>query len=1002
MTSTTPLIPSNDRKSLFSNFEYDITPRTTAYVQASYASTDALNRNPLTTGSYCARFDVAGVKGTNAVAGSNLIFATTQAATEITTALPYNKPRALQWSAGSASASVIPNNFAIFLGLIPAGSTATFQTGFAAGNGFSSAAQVASGVPGALQPGVAFPFYVPVDLSPNAPTFNFGGNAVGHWTKISWNTYTPGSSLYTNWSNAFWILDSITLSNAFDSGTATTLPQLGRNAYAFLSNLNPDALYQVENGFSATTPAATTPTGVGSLYGTSLCNGSTAIRKVWNPQIQQSTTQKSDTWRAVAGVRGRFGDDWKWEGYYQYGSTDSTSRQTNVQTNLRMAFATDAVIDDRKTVTINGQSYSNLTSDTLPNGTHGTYGTPICRIARDGAPVLDTTGRPLSTPEGLASLAAGCKPINLFGSVYSNNVSLTSPFLNNYTTTYDAAALQQQALDYAFVDTESSGGTTLQTLSLTTSGTLWQGWAGPLTSAFTLDFNDNEVSNEGTKGDYYLRSDLARTWADAFGGKTRSGEGSIELNMPLVTGVDGINSLSIDAAFREGFYNQKGGAGTTGQSTTQRTPNWKFSTEFEPFDWVRFRLTRSEDLRAPGYRDLFLYSPGIPDELTITNPWRQRTATSTENQVERYGQVQVGNPDLKPEKSNTLTFGLVLRPGGWAQGLTFTADYYNIRVKDGINVPYNASSPVTACWTASGNIAPTYGPDGETTDPGVNGKFDANNPYCQQLTFAQQLDQDGNPVVGSRDLQDLTSYSSARPQNGLPYQRRGIDFSLNYNFPLNRAFESLPGSVALSVRGTRAMESSGVSQQVVTTGTAAATDPCSLAYERADPQNYALNADGSRGTFRVLNVYQCLNLVGQIRSNVFVPGVAATPKWTGNATASYLYGNLTTTLGARYVGGASFDNTWIDDPAQAGYYNANGQLTNATVDNNHVDPYLVFSLNGSYDVKVANLKQFQVFATINNLFNKDPPFTGGGISGASASYSDTLGRAYRMGVRLKF
>jgi outer membrane receptor protein involved in Fe transport len=49
------------------------------------------------------------------------------------------------------------------------------------------------------------------------------------------------------------------------------------------------------------------------------------------------------------------------------------------------------------------------------------------------------------------------------------------------------------------------------------------------------------------------------------------------------------------------------------------------------------------------------------------------------------------------------------------------------------------------------------------------------------------------------------------------------------------------------------------------------------------------------------------------------------------------------------------------------------------------------------------MKQFQVFGSINNLFDKDPPFTGGGsLSGASAGYHDTMGRAYRMGVRLKF
>ncbi len=51
-----------------------------------------------------------------------------------------------------------------------------------------------------------------------------------------------------------------------------------------------------------------------------------------------------------------------------------------------------------------------------------------------------------------------------------------------------------------------------------------------------------------------------------------------------------------------------------------------------------------------------------------------------------------------------------------------------------------------------------------------------------------------------------SAINSSRPQNLLPYQRRGIDFSLGYSFPLNRAFENLPGNVALTVRATRALE----------------------------------------------------------------------------------------------------------------------------------------------------------------------------------------------------
>jgi outer membrane receptor protein involved in Fe transport len=84
------------------------------------------------------------------------------------------------------------------------------------------------------------------------------------------------------------------------------------------------------------------------------------------------------------------------------------------------------------------------------------------------------------------------------------------------------------------------------------------------------------------------------------------------------------------------------------------------------------------------------------------------------------------------------------------------------------------------------------------------------------------------------------------------------------------------------------------------------------------------------------------------------------------------------------------------------YQDEQGRFLNGSIDNNWVKPYFNFALNGSYNMNVANLKKFEVFGSINNLFDKTPPFTGGGISGASSQYHDTMGRAYRMGVRMSF
>ncbi|HTP40612.1 MAG TPA: TonB-dependent receptor [Steroidobacteraceae bacterium] len=947
VTTGTTLLPSSQRKTLFENFEYDFTPTTTAYLQGNYAATNATNRNPYTTSTACVRFNTQGVAslpGAAVVAGQRVQFGT------------YGETFNVNGAAAPQTPDAAWNNaaFRAFVGAsltVQSGSTKSSLD--AAGNTPSSGGLTRRSAPWLIRP---------ADVT-NSASQDTGG-AFGSTTTAPPSTYQFSSNVKeAHWrltttasGGIYWNLDYIIMAQPFnDPGTPQVLPTLGPNAYAFLGQLSADALYQVEAANNRSPGTGTQNNATNGLFGTTPCAGFTAIKKVWNPQIQQSTTQTSNTWGATAGVRGRFGADWKWEGYYQYGATDSNSTQYNAATNLSFDFAMDAVIDNRATV------------DGQPNPT---YNQPVCRVTRDGVPILDTTGVPMSDPEGLAQLVAGCKPLNIFGTTSVAGFGMTAAQM---------AELQKEALAYAFKNSVSDGSTNLQTLSFNTNGTLWQGWAGPLTGAFGAQLTQNTVDNSGTQGPFYERADLS-TWGDAFGGKTRTAEGFTEFNMPLVNGQDGINLWSVDGAARYTSYYDKGGAGTTGAHATQETLNWKFSTEFSPFDWVRFRLTRSRDLRAPDYRDLFLNQPSLPDQASGTNYWRDATDVSNENQTERWGLVRVGNPDLKPEKSDTLTLGLVLQPGGWAQGMNFSADYYTIVVKGGIYTPYNFVDPTGnqagSCWYDSGNSS-------DPDSPNFGKKlYNPDLPECQAITFAQLKDADGNPIPGSRDLTDIVSVTATKPANGFPYQRRGIDLALSYNFPLNRAFEGVPGSLSLTARGTRALEASGE-------------------YQTANCTNFVT----IEGTTQCTDSLRFIDLVGQIRSSTFIPGVSATPKWTGNFVTSYLYGNLTTSLSARYIGGAKFDNTW-SAPGDPGYYVVaqTGQilLSNGSVDNNTVKPYFNFSLNASYNLKVAELKQFQVFGTINNLFDKDPPFTGGGISGASAGFNDTLGRAFRMGVRMKF
>jgi outer membrane receptor protein involved in Fe transport len=1021
VTSTQPLQPSNERKVFFTNFEYDFNETTSAYLQARYANTEALNKNQQTSGTYCARFDTQGQASSFAPAGAMLYYTQNPGTgNSVQTPDGQNYPGDFVPTRSTQLGTTLLPSLVAFLQL-PSGAA---NAGFSSGNGLGPGGNpytptwsnyiTPGGATVAAGRGISWPYWMPVGISPNPPSADFDGRAYdpvtgeqiarGTWRRVKFSDagYAPpsttsvnGGTFWTPWhANDFWLLESVELLRAFD-GSPLVLPQTGRNAYAFLSNLSDEALLAVQSAFGNSATAGQGNLGVQQMYGANPCSNMTAIRKLWNPQIERSTTSDTDTYSVTAGARGRFGSDWRWDTYYQYGATDSVSRQYNVATNLRMAFALDAVIDDRPF----------LADGVTPNPT---YGTPICRIDRDAVPLLNGQGRPLTGPAELAALGAGCKPLNMFGTSYSNLETFGDTIAAYDGIYYDAAELQRQALDYAFVDSRSAGNVSLQVLAANTSGTLWNGLgAGPLTAALGVEIRENKTDNAGTEGGFYERADLANVWADAFGGRTRVSEAYTELNLPLLAGMEGLNLFSINGAVRYGWYENKGGAGTTGESATQKTPNWKVSANFEPFDWARARITRSRDLRAADYRELFIFQPGMPDEFTIRNPWRAGTPTSNENQQELYGQVRVGNANLKPEKSDTLTVGIVLSPGGWAQGMRFSVDYFDIGVKDGISTPFNASNPVTACFEGSNNglTADYFNETGDTPLPP-----NMTLAPCRELTFADLLDDAGNVIPGQINLQDLVSYNSARPANSLPYQRRGMDFNLSYSFPLSRAFESVPGSLSVNVRGTKALESSGVQLQSSPFGYYGdnPSGECGAAFDRADPMNY-VNNDPSTGEFRsnilgeyVVNRHLCVDMVGQIRSSVFIPGVAATPEWTGNITASYLVGDLTASLLMRYIGAAKFDNQWIDDPDQPGYYAANGEPTNATVDNNRVDPYARFDLSASYNLKIGNMKQFRLIGTISNLFDKSPPFTGGGISGASAGSHDTLGRSYRMGIQTQF
>ena len=136
-------------------------------------------------------------------------------------------------------------------------------------------------------------------------------------------------------------------------------------------------------------------------------------------------------------------------------------------------------------------------------------------------------------------------------------------------------------------------------------------------------------------------------------------EGFVETELPLLKDVPWANSLSVNAAARYVDYSLSG-----------NVEPWKVGIVYEPVDGLRFRASRSTDIRAPNLGELF---QGSSQGTSIVQD------PSNGNQTFSVLTGAVGNTALKPEIANTLTLGTVFQPQ-FLPGLTASVDYYSINV----------------------------------------------------------------------------------------------------------------------------------------------------------------------------------------------------------------------------------------------------------------------------------------------------------------------------------
>ena len=423
-------------------------------------------------------------------------------------------------------------------------------------------------------------------------------------------------------------------------------------------------------------------------------------------------------------------------------------------------------------------------------------------------------------------------------------------------------------------------------LSLTPFAT----WAGDVSVAVGAEYRKEEISG-------FVPAEFQPIFNPATGASTSVWSVG---NFRPSKGSYNVKEAYLETAVPLGFGLEFNGAVRgTDYSTSGYVTTWKLGATWQPIDDIRFRVTRSRDIRAPNLNELF--QAGTANTSTVTNPFFPGVGpgTGTYGSSLSYLGTITGNLSLKPEKADSWNVGAVLSPR-FLPGFTASVDYFRIKLDDAI--------------------------DSLSADDIVNRCFEGLTDFCAAII--------PDPANPSRVL------ISRQPINFSSILLRGIDFEATYRM---RAGE---GNFTLRGLATRYIDN------VLTTGVAGVVP---------------INSVGTLG-------------VGSGSQSI-------TPKWIYRFSAGYDTDNYSVTATARGVGPGRYDFSGVE--CQSACPVSTAQFP--TYEDNSIGGATYVDLNMT----------FKFVVNVTNLFDSDPillPETG---LAANSTYSDLLGRAFRVGVRLK-
>ena len=610
-------------------------------------------------------------------------------------------------------------------------------------------------------------------------------------------------------------------------------------------------------------------------------------------------------------LSGGYFDGWNLNGYFQYGTTDIDWRQESGARGDRVFLATDAVRDPAT-------------------------GQIKCRVTVVSGQVPD------------------CVPLDLFGSGNASAAAIDwitgfDPGVSVSTHPYIASSQSYAAEPYTYLGDEAKHRlTTLnqRVAEIAASGSLFEGWAGPVQAAFGANYRRESVNQRvrSSQGNPAADPNWYPVWCNDPGAANgaqctpailavQTGSGYRPAGTIGVRGVPGnVQSNIVETQFSnvpniQGSYDVKelfnetvvpllkdepwmkslsfqGAVRWADYAGSGQIWSWKGGLDAQLTDEIRLRGTYSHDTRAGNISDRFDRSGGFGTAIDKkVAPTGGPPVLST---TQSFAIVSGGNPNIKPEVGNTFTAGVVYRPD-WLEGFDISADWLRVQLNDAI----------------------------ESLSP---------QQIVDQCYLSGDLDQCAHITRDASTGTDRISFINVQKQNINKALFNGIDFELGYSRPI----DWLGGGERLSARliGTYLIEASTTNFSGVKTDN-----------------------------------------TGSLPLQYFTRKI--------NLNLNYTRGNFGWSVIGNYNNGGTTNLNW-NQPDSSGVVNWNAA-------DNHTGASVYWNTRLSFRRALESGAELELFGNVTNLFDRNPPLVlTQGIGTQTTGGYDQIGRRYVAGLNLRF